>query len=109
MRQTESWTASLEKWARWKEQWSWKRQMWLRPWFQKEIGRCLAAESRLALAEADVVRMREALIWMSAADDFAPGGKARRGFERIVLPLLSPAVVRSEAASTDDWELDCSH
>lgn len=30
----------------------------------------------------------EALIWMSGADDFAPSGKAREGFEQIVVPLL---------------------
>jgi hypothetical protein len=35
-------------------------------------------------------RMREALIWMSGSEDFAPEGKAREGFEKIVLPLLKP-------------------
>lgn len=34
-------------------------------------------------------QQREALIWMSGASDFAPSGKAREGFEKMVLPLLS--------------------
>lgn len=29
-----------------------------------------------------------ALIWMSGSDHFAPGGMAREGFEKIVLPVL---------------------
>lgn len=30
----------------------------------------------------------EALIWCSAADDFAPNGKARVGYDNLVRPLL---------------------
>lgn len=37
---------------------------------------------------ARVVALEDALVWCSGSDDFAPGGKAREGFERIVLPLL---------------------
>jgi hypothetical protein len=33
-------------------------------------------------------RLRDALVWCSGADDFAPGGKAREGWEKIVQPLL---------------------
>lgn len=32
--------------------------------------------------------LREALQWCSGADDFAPGGKAREGWEKYVKPLL---------------------
>jgi hypothetical protein len=35
-----------------------------------------------------VERYREALIWCSGSDDFSPGGKAREGWEKMVLPLL---------------------
>lgn len=31
---------------------------------------------------------REALIWCSGLQDFAPGGKARKGWVKIVEPLL---------------------
>lgn len=37
----------------------------------------------------EIERLREALIWMAASPDFAPGGQAREGFERLVQPLLS--------------------
>lgn len=45
------------------------------------IERLMAVHERAQL-------LRDALIWCSGADDFAPGGKARAGFERIVLPLI---------------------
>ena len=35
-----------------------------------------------------IIKMRDAMQWMSGSGDFAPGGKARKGFEKIVLPLL---------------------
>ncbi len=39
-------------------------------------------------------RLREALIWASGASDFAHGGRARTGFESLVLPLLAIKVPR---------------
>lgn len=43
---------------------------------------------RLAKATAEVRRLREAVIFMSGSADFGLGGKAREGFEKLVLPLL---------------------
>jgi hypothetical protein len=48
-----------------------------------DFNAALAAERRVV-----VERYREALIWCSGADDFAPDGKAREGWEKIVKPLL---------------------
>jgi len=51
-------------------------------------------EPVLAIEAEAVAPWREAVIWMSGSDDFAPadgpmkGGKARKGYEKIVLPLL---------------------
>jgi hypothetical protein len=47
----------------------------------------LAAAKREGAREA-VARYREALIWCGGSDDFSPRGKAREGWEKIVLPLL---------------------
>lgn len=35
-----------------------------------------------------ILKMQEALIWCSASEDFAPGGKAREGWEKMCKPLL---------------------
>jgi hypothetical protein len=34
--------------------------------------------------------LKEALIWCSGSDDFSLKGKARKGWEKIVKPLLTP-------------------
>lgn len=39
--------------------------------------------------QAEINKLREALIWCSGSSDFAPGAMAREGFERVVLPLLT--------------------
>lgn len=49
----------------------------------------------------DIDDYREALIWASGADDFQVGGKAREGFERIMLPLLRPIEQAAEAADRE--------
>lgn len=41
------------------------------------------------LLDLQIRDLQEALIWMTGSDDFAPGGKARVGFEKLVLPLLN--------------------
>jgi hypothetical protein len=33
-------------------------------------------------------RLAAALVWASGSDDFAPGGKAREGWERVAQPAL---------------------
>ncbi len=33
-------------------------------------------------------RAREALIWTTGSGDFAPGGKARKGFKKTVKPMI---------------------
>lgn len=38
--------------------------------------------------QAENEKLREALVWCSGSSDFAPGGQARVGFEKLVLPLL---------------------
>lgn len=38
-----------------------------------------------------IAQLEDALIWCSGSNDFAPGGKAREGWERICKPLLTPA------------------
>ena len=49
-----------------------------------------ASMEDLAAAEARGAALaRGALLWMSAAEDFQVGGKARIGYEKIVLPLLA--------------------
>ena len=40
-------------------------------------------------AEAHAKALAEALIWASGSDDFAPGGKARQGWERVAQPALA--------------------
>jgi len=38
---------------------------------------------------AEIQKLKEALIWCSGAEDFQyPDGKARKGWEKIVKPLL---------------------
>lgn len=32
---------------------------------------------------------REALLWCSGSQDFAPGGQARKGWEKNIIPLLA--------------------
>lgn len=48
-----------------------------------ELASAIAAE-----VEHVVNEYVEALQWCSGASDFAPEGKARAGFEKVVLPLL---------------------
>jgi len=36
-----------------------------------------------------IAELEDALIWCSGSGDFAPEGKARKGFLKIVRPLLS--------------------
>lgn len=52
-----------------------------------ELCRSSACPSCTALAEQNN-QQRDALIWMSGSDDFGPGGRAREGYEKLVLPLL---------------------
>lgn len=43
----------------------------------------------LAEAFAEIIdKYREALIWCGGSDDFAYGGKAQIGYDKIVRPLL---------------------
>ena len=46
-------------------------------------------EAQLAAARAEIAKMREALIWCSGSQDFAIGGQARAGWEKICQPLLA--------------------
>jgi hypothetical protein len=41
-------------------------------------------------------KMLEAIRWMSAADDFSIDGKARKGFNKLVKPILEKNAVASE-------------
>ena len=47
----------------------------------------MCCERAISAAEKDlhdlVHELQDALIWCSGADDFAPGGKARAGWEKI--------------------------
>ena len=44
-----------------------------------------------------VAALREAAIWMSGSEDFGPGGKARKGFIKNVIPLLEADAERRDA------------
>jgi len=58
---------------------------------EHNTGKVVDAELMEAMATEIETIMRpylDALIWASAASDFAPGGVARVGFERVVMPLL---------------------
>lgn len=44
--------------------------------------------NRAEKAEAEVARLREALIWCSGSDDFQDGGKAREGWLKLCAPLI---------------------
>lgn len=48
-----------------------------------------AAQRLIADLRAEVELWVDAVIWMSAADDFQVGGRARAGYERSVAPLLA--------------------
>ena len=65
------------------------------PW---EADARLIANAPQWLAElvARVEALEEAVRWMSGSNDFAPGGTARVGYERIVLPLLEAQPAASE-------------
>ena len=39
---------------------------------------------------AQIRALTSAIQWCSGSEDFAPGGKARQGYEKIVQPLLIP-------------------
>lgn len=41
--------------------------------------------------------LEDAVIWMSGSADFAPGGMAHEGFEKIVRPLLETMGDHKEA------------
>jgi len=43
---------------------------------------------RMAKLEKENEKLREALIWCSGSEDFAEGGKARKGWLKICKPLL---------------------
>jgi len=47
-----------------------------------------AANRRVAEAEATIDKLYDALIWCSGSGDFAPGGKARKGWLKLAQPLL---------------------
>lgn len=55
----------------------------------------LAQSKRANQAEAEVERLREALIWCSGSDDFQESGKARAGWLKLCAPLLK-ALQRKE-------------
>lgn len=55
---------------------------------------CFCGERRRAdlhdALKAENERLRDALVWCSGSNDFAPGGKAREGWMRLCAPLLTP-------------------
>ena len=69
-------------------------QIWCKPenehrQMDVELAQSIADAVGLVMEERD--KLREALQWASGSGDFAPGGKARRGWLRIARPALSPA------------------
>jgi len=46
--------------------------------------------AKIERLEDENKRLREALIWCGGSPDFCPGGQARIGWEKLVIPLLSP-------------------
>ena len=75
-----------------KENWEWEEELnqgwfffkedldWLEKYF---IPKLLKSEKT-----KDRQKFVDALIWCSGSDDFQVGGKARKGWEKICLPLL---------------------
>ena len=52
------------------------------------VNRAEAAEARVRELEQTVVDMRDALRWCSGSPNFAPEGEARKGWVKLVEPLL---------------------
>lgn len=56
-----------------------------------------AANPDVILALLDRIdKLDDALFWCSASQDFAPGGQARAGWERLCMPLLTRARERAK-------------
>lgn len=47
------------------------------------------------LHESEIKKYKEALIWCSGSDDFQIEGKARKGWEKICLPLLKEEALKT--------------
>ena len=62
---------------------------WLCETVRQLVARLEEVEAQNAAMLKRIRKLEEALIWCSAATDFAPEGKAREGFEKLVLPLLN--------------------
>ena len=59
-------------------------------WDMDDIGDVLDSVKELLQSEREKNRQKfiDALIWCSGSEDFQVGGKARKGWEKICLPLL---------------------
>ena len=55
---------------------------------QQLVAQLEEAEAQCAAMRSYIDKLEDTLVWCTAADDFAPNGKAREGFEKIVPPLL---------------------
>lgn len=54
------------------------------------------AKRQAALIE----RAADAIVWCSGSDDFAPEGKAREGWKRVVRPVLADLLASAERVSS---------
>jgi len=67
-------------------------QAWCKPSTEKKV-----MDPELAEEFANILDLYiEGLQWCSGSADFAPGGKARRGWNKIVVPLLK--IIRPESS-----------
>ena len=67
-------------------------QIWCRPeneHRQMDVGLAQSIADAVASVMEERDKLREALQWASGSGDFAPGGKARRGWLRLGRPALN--------------------
>ena len=50
---------------------------------------------------ASKAKMENAIQWMSGSADFAPNGIARKGFIKLVKPILDDAIIKSRVTTLD--------
>lgn len=50
--------------------------------------RIITLRDRITELEAEVARLKDALIWCSGSADFGPGGQAAVGWNKVCRPLL---------------------
>lgn len=59
-------------------------------WLRNEMATNMIFKKEADELRADNARLREALIWCSASEDFQEGGQAREGWLKLCKPLIEP-------------------